>query len=80
MRTELDAGLMGAALVGYQSRLDEVNAKIKELREQLAGLTAPAADRSEPPQKHYLSAEGRARIAAAQRRRWAKAREVTPTA
>lgn len=66
--------MLSAALAGYQSRLAEVNTRIKELREYLAAH-APAAG-AVVRKKHNVSPEGRARIAAAQRRRWAKAREI----
>jgi hypothetical protein len=78
MRSELDTGMLTAALAGYQSRLAELNARIKELREYLAAHSTGLI----PRKKHNVSPEGRARIAAAQRRRWAKmkARSVTPAA
>jgi len=80
MRNEFDPGMLTAALVGYQSRLAAVNARIKELREYLAAHTPSAGVPLR--KKHNVSPEGRARIAAAQRRRWAKAkaRSVNPAA
>jgi len=78
MKYPLDTAMMSAALAGYQSRLAVVNARIKELREYLAA-DAPA-DGVQARKKHNVSAEGRARIAAAQRRRWAKARQTSSAA
>lgn len=71
---------MEAALVGYQRQLDEIQAKMTELRRRLGrpGGKAPAAAKQpavrspRAGRKHRMSAEGRARIAAAQRARWAK--------
>jgi hypothetical protein len=79
MRKNEDPGILQAALVGYQHQLDEINAKIAELRRRLGGgRSAPAASSagsSSNQKKHRISAEGRARIAAAQRRRWAAAKK-----
>jgi hypothetical protein len=67
MALQLDRPTLEAALVGYQKQLQEVEAKMVELRRRLGGrVAAPKA------RKHRMSAEGRARIAAAQRARWAK--------
>jgi hypothetical protein len=79
MRKEDDPGILQAALLGYQQQLETVNAKIAELKRRLGGRAAPSsgvAARS-PQKKHRISAEGRARIAAAQRKRWAAAKKTT---
>jgi hypothetical protein len=72
-----DDGMLQAALIGYQHQLDEINAKIAELRRRLGGRSAPASGAAprNPQKKHRISAEGRARIAAAQRKRWAAAKK-----
>jgi len=78
MKRENDPGILQAALLGYQQQLDEINAKIAELRRRLGsrGTTTSAGPAPKAPQKkHRISAEGRARIAAAQRRRWAAAKK-----
>jgi len=79
MRKNEDPGILQAALVGYQHQLDEINAKIAELRRRLGGgrttSAAPSSGGSGNQKKHRISAEGRARIAAAQRRRWAAAKK-----
>jgi hypothetical protein len=77
MALQLDRATLEAALVGYQQQLQEIQTKMTELRRRLgsgsgkaqaqASAAAPARGR-----KHRMSAEGRARIAAAQRARWAK--------
>jgi hypothetical protein len=79
MRKENDTGILQAALLGYQQQLEEINGKIAELRRRLGGRVTPttAGASPRPPQKkHRISAEGRARIAAAQRRRWAAAKKA----
>jgi hypothetical protein len=78
MKRENDPGILQAALLGYQQQLEEINAKIADLRRRLgnrsSGPSAAAAPRA-PQKKHRISPEGRARIAAAQRRRWAAAKK-----
>ena len=82
MALQLDRATMEAALVGYQRQIEEIQTKMAELRRRLggrgAGVSASAATSAAPAgkgragRKHRMSAEGRARIAAAQRARWAK--------
>jgi hypothetical protein len=79
MRKDEDPGILQAALLGYQQQLETVNAKIADIRRRLGGrnTSAPAMAPARAPQKkHRISAEGRARIAAAQRRRWAAAKKA----
>lgn len=61
------------ALVGYEAERLRIEAAIAGLRRRL-GSKAPTS--AAPQKKHRISPEGRARIAAAQRRRWAAARKV----
>ena len=84
MAYQMDAATLQAALAGYRQQLDEIEQKMAELRRQLgkpsngvkpksAGSSSPAKRRT---RKHRMSEEGRARIAAAQRARWAKAKRA----
>jgi hypothetical protein len=79
-----DDDLLPYALVGLVQRRDEINAKIAEIRAQIAGeaIAAPsaktAATKKRGKGKRVLSAEARERIAAAQRLRWAAARKGAP--
>jgi len=80
MANSLDKATLEAALIGYQHQVDEIQAKIASIRRQLTGTppaVAPQAKRAAAPrkQKHKMSPEGRARIAEAQRARWAKAKK-----
>ncbi|SRR5260370_6550268 len=82
MSISLDKATLEAALVGYQQHLRQIEAKMADLR-RLIGHTnsgAPAIKRARKAasgkQKHRMSPEGRARIAAAQRARWAKAKKA----
>jgi hypothetical protein len=79
MKKENDPGILQAALLGYQQQLEEINGKIADLRRRLGGRgstpAAGVAPRATSQKKHRISPEGRARIAAAQRRRWAAAKK-----
>lgn len=84
MRNITNPELLAAALIGYQHQLDEIQSKIAEIRgklgkEPVGRSTKPAATVAPPKQrrkKRRMSAEGRARIAEAQRARWAKAKKA----
>ena len=79
MKREEDPGILQAALLGYQQQLEVIRAKVAELKRRLGGRGAALAGVSvRPPQKkHRMSPEGRARIAAAQRKRWAAAKKAS---
>jgi hypothetical protein len=82
MSISLDKATLEAALVGYQQHLQQIESKMADLRRMLgqAPAAAPATKRARKAgpgkQKHRMSPEGRARIAAAQRARWAKAKKA----
>ena len=80
MSISLDTATLEAALIGYQQQIQQIEAKMAELKRQLGKgpAAAPAPKRAAKPrkQKHRMSAEGRARIAEAQRARWAKAKKA----
>ena len=72
-----DREMLEAALAGFQHRLDEIDRRMTEVRALLGGKAAPAADRDAgtPGRKRRkMSAAARARIGAAQRKRWAAAK------
>jgi len=83
MPQKLDKATLEAALIGYQHQAQEIQGKIAELRRMIGGGT-PATAKKAPAkkavtqrkQRHNMSPEGRARIAAAQRARWAKAKKA----
>lgn len=77
---QIDPGILGAALIGYQRQLEEIKEKITEIRGKLRGHTSPIlVGRVEAPPSR-ISAAGRARIAAAQRKRWAAAKKAAKAA
>lgn len=70
--------MLGAALVGLQHRREEIDDKVAELRELIAKLSPGAGGRAagRPGRRsRVLSAAARARIAAAQKKRWDAFRE-----
>ena len=69
-----DHALLEAALIGYQHQVDQIEAKMAELRSQLGGKTtaAPAKTAGAPAKKRKMSSAARKRIAAAQKKRWAE--------
>ena len=77
--TRLDTETLKAALVGYQHQLDGIHARMAEIRSAL-GRNAPANAIAAARPTRRISADGRARIAAAQRKRWAESRrQVGPS-
>ena len=83
MALSLDRGTLEAALAGYQQQLNNIQEKMTDIRRKLgqAGGGSSSAKSSSPrkaaaPRKHRMSEEGRARIAAAQRARWAKQKKA----
>jgi hypothetical protein len=77
MQISTDPAVLRAALIGYQKRLDYVSTQIDRLGRMVSGAPAFGMLWQEPPaHKHHVSPEGRARIAAAQKKRWAAARKA----
>jgi len=75
MPLHLDHEILSAALLGYQQQHQEIEARMADLRRRLGGLSpAPAAAKA--ARKRRLSPEGRARIIAATKRRWAAVRKA----
>ena len=71
-----DPDFLRAAIVGYQEKLKQADARIADLRQRLdGGAPTPAAA---PPfrKKRRLSRKARANIVAAQTKRWAAFRKA----
>jgi hypothetical protein len=74
----LDNTLLEAALLGYQAEQKRIQAAISDLQKRIGGKSVTPTTPKSPPavrKKHRISAEGRARIAAAQRKRWAASKK-----
>jgi len=92
MAVQLDAATLQAALVGYRQQLEEIEQKMAEIRRKLgnsgsrsisastSGESASKGASKPRARRHQMSAEGRARIAAAQRARWAKTKRAVKKA
>jgi hypothetical protein len=77
-RPTVDHTVLEMAIVGYQSQLEKLTAKIADIKAQLGQRgpgrpkgTASSTDHAGPEKRRTISKAGRARIAAAQRARWA---------
>ena len=61
-------------------RTADLKEKIDALAEELSSiLGSPTSAVSEVPKRHKMSAAGRAKVAAAQKARWAKVKEAKPS-
>jgi hypothetical protein len=72
-----DTSLLQAALIGYQAQAEKLTLAIADLEKRLgqrSGGRTSATSSNGTRRKHTISPEGRARIAAAQKKRWAAAR------
>jgi hypothetical protein len=70
-----DTSLLEAALVGYQVQLAKVTEAMADIQQRLGNVAAGGVPgpvgKVTRKRRHRISAEGRARIAEAQRKRWA---------
>ena len=74
MPIKLKNEIVAAAIAGFEEQKKRLNAQIAELRQMLK----PVASDSNPPvlkKRRRMSAAARAKIAAAQRKRWAQSRK-----
>lgn len=67
---QIDVDLLRAALAGYQHQYNLLGERMAEVRQQLEGRGANTAGTQ--TSRRGFSAEARARMSAAQKRRWAK--------
>jgi hypothetical protein len=75
-----DTSFLEAALVGYGVQLGKITAAIADLQKRLGkrgtgDVPGPFAKAPTAHKEHRISAEGRARIAEAQRKRWAEVKK-----
>ena len=78
---KVDRTILEMAIVGYQSQLEMISEKMTDIRAQLGQRgpgrpkatipTATGTDHAGPQKRRTIRKAGRARIAAAQRARWA---------
>ena len=81
---QLTPEIIAAAIQGFEVQKQHIDSKIAELRAMLSGGPTEPTVTPEPTKRkrRKLSAAGRARIAEAQRKRWAesKKRQAAPEA
>jgi hypothetical protein len=77
MPQPLTSEIITAAIVGFEQQKVQIDAQIATLRAVLPGGIPAAAITPDgsPRRRHKLSAAARARIAEAQRKRWAEAKK-----
>jgi hypothetical protein len=74
MRKDIDRETLEAALIGLQHERDRIDAKIAEIRARISATSKTQESSGAVTKKRVLSSESRRRIAAAQKKRWFKAR------
>ncbi|MGO9231224.1 MAG: hypothetical protein ACLQKA_18705 [Bryobacteraceae bacterium] len=77
-RSQEDLTTLQMALVGYQVEKQKIEDQIRRIQAQLKGKRVPlasAAPSAGPATRRVLSPAARARIAAAQKKRWAEHRK-----
>jgi len=74
MPTKANTEIVAAAIAGFEEQKKRLDACITELRNMLAPSVPDGAARG-TNERRNMSAAARARIAAAQRKRWAEARK-----
>ena len=78
MPTKLTDEIITAAIEGFESEKAQIGAQIAELRQMLSGRPAKTVVTPAPAKRKRrgISAAGRARIAEAQRKRWAESKKA----
>jgi hypothetical protein len=78
MPTKVTNEILTAAIEGFEAQKTKINAQIAELRQTLSGGPAKPAVASQPQKRKRkkMSTAGRARIAEAQRKRWAASKKA----
>lgn len=81
MPTKLTPEIISAAILGFEEQKRHIDANIAELRAILSGDSAESTVKPEPTKhkRRKVSAAGRARIAEAQRKRWAESKASQPS-
>jgi hypothetical protein len=80
MAQQLSTEILSAALENLTEKRHQIDEQIAEVRRMLGSSRNGSPNTSESkPRKHMISAAGRRRIAAAQRRRWAEQKASSGT-
>jgi hypothetical protein len=76
MALPTDPDLLAAALIGYQEKRKDIEARMGELRARIGGQPASAPLAEAGATKRAVSPAARRRMAAAQKKRWAAVRKA----
>jgi len=80
MPTRLTQEIISAAILGFEEQKRHIDTEIGELRAILSGSSAEPAATPPKHKRRKMSAAGRARIAEAQRKRWAESKRQSASA
>ena len=72
----VDHDLLAMALIGYEAQKAELDVAIAGIQAQLSQRAPSSGPAPQIPRKRTMSAAGRRRIAAAQRKRWAATKKT----
>jgi len=74
-RGTLDTETLQAALIGFQHRIAEIEARMVDIRKRLVGNRRPSPHTTSSGATGVRSAAARRRMSAAQKKRWAAVRQ-----
>jgi hypothetical protein len=80
MPTKINNEILAAAIAGFEEQKKRLTVQIAELRQMLNPGATDHSPVAATPKRRRMSAAARARIAAAQRRRWADSRKGSAAA
>jgi hypothetical protein len=82
MPTKLTPDIITAAILGFEEQKRQIDSKISEMKALLSGSPTETEATPEPPKgkRRTMSAAARARISAAQRKRWAASKKTSEPA
>jgi hypothetical protein len=72
----IDPGILQAAIYGLEAKRSRIDDQIKAVRSLLGSGSASAKTNGRRRRKYRMSADGRARIIEATRRRWAASKKA----
>jgi hypothetical protein len=72
----LDDDTIRAAIRGYEEKIRLIDVQVAQISRRMAGKSVLPVHETPIQKRHKISAAGRARIAAAQRRRWAEKKKL----
>ena len=84
MTRNIERELLEAAIIGYQSKIVELQQRMTEIRIRLDGHSSAANSATHPkpvrPQKRTMTAAAKRKLSLAAKKRWAQLRRQHPKA